>query len=336
MTIALRGTKFQARLKERGGKYHRYSFDTLEEAQRWHEVAERAIKGGAPVPDPSAIGGDTIQSLADLYRPFLWPDQPEKIIKAQVGILSKLLPANPNDISNRALVRFVEKRRGQGVKDSTIRHYISRLRTLLSHAEKMGDLPTGFVSNLAWPVLGATESRYRFLTVEEEEALLAALPTTDARDLAAFLIDTGCRPGEVMATDAYRAKPFSWDDLSTTKDGKRTLVTLWETKTGKPRTLPLTPRAASILSRRREEGEPSPFAEINHIEFRKNVTETAESLGLKDVVPYTFRHTCATRLVQRGADIRKVKDWMGHGTIDTTMKYAKLTPEDIYGLADFL
>ena len=57
---------------------------------------------------------------------------------------------------------------------------------------------------------------------------------------------------------------------------------------------------------------------------------------MRDVVVYTFRHTCATRLVQRGADIRRVKDWMGHGNIETTMRYAKLVPEDIYGLADIL
>jgi integrase len=175
----------------------------------------------------------------------------------------------------------------------------------------------------------------RYLTVEEEAKLLDAIEIDDYRYLAEFMIDTGCRPSEVMTTTAVVAKPFEWADVSTSKDG-RTLITLWKTKTNTPRTVPLTQRAYEALDWSREEGHERPFGDIHHIKFKNYISETAAKVGLSDIVVYTFRHTCASRLVQRGADIMRVKQWMGHSNIETTLGYAKLAPEDIYSLSDLL
>ena len=55
-----------------------------------------------------------------------------------------------------------------------------------------------------------------------------------------------------------------------------------------------------------------------------------------DVIVYTFRHTCASRLVQRGAPIEKVRIWLGHKTIAMTLRYAKFKPDHISDLSDLL
>jgi len=114
------------------------------------------------------------------------------------------------------------------------------------------------------------------------------------------------------------------------------LITLWKTKTGKPRTIPLTPRAVEALEWSREEGHVRPFDAVSYEAFKQYVVRRANDLQMRDVVVYTFRHTCAARLVQRGADIMRVKQWMGHSNIETTLGYAKLAPEDIYALSDLL
>jgi integrase len=49
----------------------------------------------------------------------------------------------------------------------------------------------------------------------------------------------------------------------------------------------------------------------------------------KDFVPYICRHTCASRLVQRGVPITVVKEWMGHKSITMTMRYAHLAPTNL-------
>ncbi|WMM94884.1 integrase [Roseobacter phage CRP-804] len=334
MTIAQRGAKWQARVKEpNGGKYHRVTFDTKEQAEFWEEKAKEAIRQGLSVPESHLSGGVSIRSLADRYSAYLWPNQQRKHIETDIKIAERLLPPDPTRLTTKDLVKFVEKRRMEGASGTTIRHNLSRVRKLLNHADTMGDILLPTV--IKWPSVNSSNPRMRYLTVEEEQKLLDAIEIEDYRYLVEFMIDTGCRPSEVMTTTAVVAKPFEWGDVSTSKDG-RTLVTFWKTKTNTPRTVPLTQRAYEALDWSREEGHDRPFGDIHHIKFKNYVTETAAKVGLSDIVVYTFRHTCASRLVQRGADIMRVKQWMGHSNIETTLGYAKLAPEDIYTLSDLL
>lgn len=53
-------------------------------------------------------------------------------------------------------------------------------------------------------------------------------------------------------------------------------------------------------------------------------------------VPYIRRHTCASRLVQRGVPINVVKEWLGHKSIQMTMRYAHLAPNNLKAAADAL
>ena len=55
-----------------------------------------------------------------------------------------------------------------------------------------------------------------------------------------------------------------------------------------------------------------------------------------DFVPFTCRHSCATRLLQAGCTVRAVMAWMGHRDISMTMKYAKLVPEDLVNASQLL
>lgn len=334
MTVAARGSKFQARVKEpSGGKYHRVTFDTLEAAEFWERKAQEAIKDGLPVPNTYDTGTVTVRSLADRYHAYLWPNQERKKVETDVRAAERLLPLDPLTLTTRDIIRFVEKRKAEGVGDTTIRMNLTRVKTLLKHSHKMGDIHLS--GNIEWPSFKKGTTRIRYLTDDEETALLGAISVSDYRRLAEFLIDTGCRPSEVSVTQAVVAKPFEWADVSKSKDG-RTLVTLWKTKTDTPRTVPLTPRALEALEWSRGEGHQRPFDGIEYQHFKDHVVQTAMKLQLRDIVVYTFRHTCASRLVQRGADILRVKQWMGHSNIQTTLGYAHLAPEDIYSLSDLL
>ncbi|TDQ28179.1 phage integrase family protein [Phyllobacterium brassicacearum] len=70
----------------------------------------------------------------------------------------------------------------------------------------------------------------------------------------------------------------------------------------------------------------------NQVRFRAIWNDAKAEVGLAtddQVVPHILRHTCASRLVRGGIDIRRVQMWLGHQTLQMTMRYAHLATNDL-------
>jgi integrase len=259
----------------------------------------------------------SLAELAGKYINILWDDGSHKYnVKSFLGEIDEILKGvRFSGFDQEMLDSVIGSLRERGNSNATINRKMAALSKLLRKAHKMGD-----IYNLPEFVRQKERAgRIRFLEYEEEKRLFAAVKARceDSYRLSIFLVDTGCRLGEAIG--------LTWNDIQEHR------VTFWLTKSNRSRTVPLKKRArkSTDIAHERLKG---PFSMLNQVRFRQiwNDAKIEVGLGTDDqVVPHILRHTCASRLVRGGIDIRRVQMWLGHQTLQMTMRYAHLATHDL-------
>lgn len=328
MPVKRRGDSFQVDVGHKGARV-RKSFTNEADALAWESEAVRRIAAGLSLEDIPTRGKDTLETLMAECQSRYWKgtrneDNAVRNSDEVVGLLGK--DRDPRTVTARDLDKLIRDLEERGNSAGTINRKLATISKLFKFGIARG------VMDRAPTIERKREStgRVRWYT-KEEEARIIASAEGDIRDFLAFLLDTGARLSE-----ALRVRRGDVDDL---------YVRLQSTKNDRPRAVPLTARVREMVKRRLDGGGDTLFPpewtkSVVHklwagANGKPGVRQRADITG-PDALLHTFRHTCASRLVQAGTPIQVVQQWLGHTTLTMTLRYAHLAPHNILGAVQAL
>lgn len=243
-----------------------------------------------------------------------------------------------DDIRDWHLTRFKSLREQEGCAAQTIKHNFQAIRSAWNWAKDNGYL----VKDIEYPKMKLAKHRLRYLSLEEEKRLLAALdpkaefkfrPSFENRpdeenqhrqdnyDLVVLLLDTGARYSEIAN--------ITWDRI----DLEDKVIHLWRPKVRNESIIYMTGRVYEILNRRKDSATGvNVFTNAKggaRGYTSKGIFRAFERAGLKDFRIHDLRHTCASRLIQNGMSLYEVAQMLGHVDVQTTQRYAHLENKDI-------
>ncbi|MBI5575133.1 MAG: tyrosine recombinase XerC [Deltaproteobacteria bacterium] len=215
-----------------------------------------------------------------------------------------------------------------GRKSSTMARKISAVRSFFSFLMGQGEIGGNPAAELTAP---RREMRLPdFLPVDEMMDLLRSLPRGGEREdrdaaIIELLYSSGLRVGELVS---LRAEDVNLDERTVRVSGKGRKV----------RIVPVGEKAAGALKAYLDSSGRGYSAERGAPLFRnlRGGALTARSVARilegalrraaseRHLSPHGLRHSFATHLLESGADLRAIQEMLGHASLSTTQRYARV------------
>ena len=140
----------------------------------------------------------------------------------------------------------------------------------------------------------------------------------------------------LLAPGFNLAPRFLWEDVDLVKGQLRVVRSatgghIGTPKSGRNRVIPLSRDLVRVLREHRHlKGELVFCAPdgrmLNKNMVRRPIARACRLAGLRNIGWHKLRHTFASHLVMRGAQMKTVQELLGHATMEMTMRYAHLAP----------
>jgi integrase/recombinase XerC len=236
----------------------------------------------------------------------------------------------PRDVDHLMVRSFLARLHESGVKKVSASRKLASVRTFFRYLCREGVLERNPARVILSPRLERRIPSH--LEEAEVEALLDAPADDDASKRAQALLEmlyaTGVRCAEIVGMDRGEV------DLDA-----RVVRVLGKGR--KERIVPFGTRARDALIRYlpiRQAAQPASDAlfvtargaRLTDRAVRRILAGRLKEIALgKRVTPHTLRHSFATHLLQRGADLRSIQELLGHASLSTTQRYTHLNTRQI-------
>jgi integrase len=243
-----------------------------------------------------------------------------------------------------AVGAYVQAKLKQGLAPKTISNHLNFAHAVFGHAVKRGWATANPIAAADRPRAESRNGDVRFLTADEVDALLSAVPADllGPTDIALYMTAayTGLRQGELAA--------LRWRDVDWEAGVVRVRRNFTRGQFGTPksrrsvRAVPLAKRVAEELKNHRAMtryardddlvfGHPRTGQPYDASRMRKRFRAALDNAGIRTVRFHDLRHTFGTRMAAAGAPLRAIQEWMGHCDYTTTLIYADYAPDPSQG-----
>ncbi len=269
------------------------------------------------------------------YRRDLLPL--ERFVRERIGQDAPLAKLD------RALLRVFLGQIAGKLAPASISRKLSALRGLFDYLERQGLVRRNEAALLASPKL--RRKLPRFLNAENAAEVMqtpAATPKLSAehqaRDTALLelLYGSGLRVSELVQLDLEHVRLGSQDVRVLGKGSKERIVP-FGSKAKQALLAYLPCREHWLLP-----GEPKNvlfFGRKGHRISVRAVQKLVHRYGMlgagrADLHPHALRHSCATHLLEGGADLRAIQELLGHASLSTTQRYTHVSMDQLLAVYD--
>jgi site-specific recombinase XerD len=236
---------------------------------------------------------------------------------------------------------FLAYKLATGSVPPTLKSISSSLRAFLSYAESRKWCAKGIASLSRGPAVGRFSIRRQGRKWKEVRQLLQSIKGNGRSDLRAkaaipLLSVYALRGGEL---GALLLEDIDWV--------KKTL-TVRRFKRGKIQIYPLLPEIARALRKYVTKARPNcscpqlfvtirpPYRKLNRHSVYHITHSRLERLGYRSGPrgPHSLRHASATRLLEKGASLKQIGDFLGHRDHRSVLNYAKFDPKTLRKVAE--
>ena len=317
------GYSYEVKIRRAGIKPILKTFLTRTEAKRWSRSMETKLDKG----DYSDYSTASKVTLGDLFKRYISENKhkKKKQWKNEEYRCSQLLA---DELSNVNLLRFSTKhlaeyrdRRLEEVQGPTFNKDFNFISVVIQTALTEWEI---YLPNNPCKIFKRepeNQPRDRVLTFHEEERLLQGCQEHTniyLKPAVAFSLETSIRKGELLGINR---KHINWE--------ARTL-TLYDTKNGEDRIIPLSEHAFHILATlpRQLNGTMFPFTADS---LDKHFYRVRDKIGLVDFRWHDLRRSAISNMFQiRNYDLPTVQLLSGHKQPSVLLKvYTKLDPEQV-------